>query len=52
MKPAMMALVVAIAGMIEPAIDLTFQRDVSSMWKQAARRFVPALRFLPAYGRV
>ena len=38
MKPAMMALVVAIAGMIEPAIFFTFHFGSRTMWKQLERR--------------
>ena len=39
MKPPMMALVVAMAGTILPAISLTSQRDLRGMWKTCERRF-------------
>mmetsp|Transcript_1320 Transcript_1320/g.4189 ORF Transcript_1320/g.4189 Transcript_1320/m.4189 type:complete len:460 (+) Transcript_1320:703-2082(+) len=43
MKPAMMAFVVAIAGMMLPAISLTSHRDWSGMWKTAERRLAAAV---------
>ena len=39
MKPPMMALVVAMAGTILPAISLTSHRDLRAMWKTSERRF-------------
>mmetsp|Transcript_33974 Transcript_33974/g.103941 ORF Transcript_33974/g.103941 Transcript_33974/m.103941 type:complete len:357 (-) Transcript_33974:190-1260(-) len=42
MKPAMTALVVAMAWMIRPAIPLISHRDWSGMWKVAQRRLAAA----------
>mmetsp|Transcript_16353 Transcript_16353/g.38978 ORF Transcript_16353/g.38978 Transcript_16353/m.38978 type:complete len:236 (+) Transcript_16353:696-1403(+) len=39
MKPPMMALVVAMAGTILPAISFTSHRDLRAMWKTSDRRF-------------
>ena len=43
MKPAMTALVVAMAWMIRPAIPLISHRDWSGMWKVAQRRLAAAV---------
>mmetsp|Transcript_2684 Transcript_2684/g.5700 ORF Transcript_2684/g.5700 Transcript_2684/m.5700 type:complete len:210 (-) Transcript_2684:705-1334(-) len=43
MKPAMMALVVAMAGTMLPAISLTSQRDLRGMSKTAERRLDAAV---------
>lgn len=50
MKPPMMALVVAMAGTILPAISLTSQRDLRGMWKTCERRFEAAVTKSSACG--
>mmetsp|Transcript_1775 Transcript_1775/g.4339 ORF Transcript_1775/g.4339 Transcript_1775/m.4339 type:complete len:218 (-) Transcript_1775:578-1231(-) len=50
MKPPMMALVVAMAGTILPAISLTSQRDLRGMWKTCERRFEAAVTRSSACG--